>query len=197
MELFERRHYFYCSHCRSFHFLDAPEVEGLKVLAASPEARACPRCAAPLARAIFDSAESVDYCRQCRGVLLTRGGFVELIRRRRAWASGAPIDPPRLSQTELEQHARCPACHQLMDVHPYLGPGNVVIDTCATCDVVWLDFGELKQIEDAPGRDRGKGDPYPEREPAMSHDEENTSTESSVVESPAGVSLALLFGLFD
>jgi hypothetical protein len=32
----------------------------------------------------------------------------------------------------------------------------VIIDTCATCDLVWLDFGELKQIEDAPGQDRGR-----------------------------------------
>jgi Zn-finger nucleic acid-binding protein len=34
--------------------------------------------------------------------------------------------------------------------------GNVIIDTCGTCDVVWLDFGELKQMEDAPGQDRGR-----------------------------------------
>jgi hypothetical protein len=32
----------------------------------------------------------------------------------------------------------------------------VVIDTCAPCDLVWLDFGELAQIVDAPGRDRGQ-----------------------------------------
>jgi hypothetical protein len=44
----------------------------------------------------------------------------------------------------------------MMDVHPYFGPGNVIIDTCGTCDLVWLDFGELKQIEDAPGQDRGR-----------------------------------------
>ena len=42
-----------------------------------------------------------------------------------------------------------------MDVHPYYGPGNIVIDTCSRCDVIWLDFGELKQVTDAPGRDRG------------------------------------------
>lgn len=30
-----------------------------------------------------------------------------------------------------------------------------LLDACDECDVVWLDFGELRQIEDAPGRDRG------------------------------------------
>jgi Zn-finger nucleic acid-binding protein len=43
-----------------------------------------------------------------------------------------------------------------MATHPYYGPGNVVIDTCTACDLVWLDFGELAQIVDAPGRDRGR-----------------------------------------
>jgi hypothetical protein len=44
----------------------------------------------------------------------------------------------------------------MMDVHPYYGPGNVVVDTCRKCDLVWLDFGELQQIGDAPGLDRGR-----------------------------------------
>jgi Zn-finger nucleic acid-binding protein len=42
-----------------------------------------------------------------------------------------------------------------METHPYYGPGNVIIDSCGECDLVWLDFGELKQISDAPGGDRG------------------------------------------
>jgi Zn-finger nucleic acid-binding protein len=45
-----------------------------------------------------------------------------------------------------------------MDVHPYYGPGNVVIDSCSACDLIWLDHGELTQITDAPGRDRGSSD---------------------------------------
>ena len=42
-----------------------------------------------------------------------------------------------------------------MVTHPYFGPGNVVIDSCEACAHVWLDFGELRQIVDAPGKDRG------------------------------------------
>jgi Zn-finger nucleic acid-binding protein len=38
-----------------------------------------------------------------------------------------------------------------MDVHPYYGPGNVVIDTCGKCGLVWLDHGEMAVIENAPG----------------------------------------------
>ena len=42
-----------------------------------------------------------------------------------------------------------------METHPYYGPGNVIIDSCGDCDLIWLDAGELKQIEHAPGGDRG------------------------------------------
>ena len=40
----------------------------------------------------------------------------------------------------------------------YYGGGNVIIDRCVGCDLVWLDYGELKQIIDAPGIDRGSHD---------------------------------------
>lgn len=36
-----------------------------------------------------------------------------------------------------------------MDVHPYYGPGNIVIDTCVECGLVWLDHGELTRVEQA------------------------------------------------
>jgi hypothetical protein len=48
-----------------------------------------------------------------------------------------------------------------MATHPYYGPGNVIIDTCEPCEVVWLDFGELKQIVAAPGKDRGSREHVP------------------------------------
>ena len=31
----------------------------------------------------------------------------------------------------------------------------MIIDNCLPCDMIWLDFGEMRQIVDAPGRDRG------------------------------------------
>jgi len=44
-----------------------------------------------------------------------------------------------------------------MDTHPYYGPGNCVVDTCIRCGVIWLDYGEITVITNAPGRDRGGG----------------------------------------
>ena len=37
-----------------------------------------------------------------------------------------------------------------MDTHLYAGPGNVVIESCDTCLLNWLDRGELMRIVHAP-----------------------------------------------
>ena len=111
MELFERRRYYFCPYCGTFHFIDTPPIEGIRILERGASPLPCPLCSAPLAKSLLDDAHVVEHCEQCR--------------------SG-------------------------MDVHPYYGPGNVVIDSCSRCNLIWLDFGELKQITDAPGRDRGK-----------------------------------------
>jgi Zn-finger nucleic acid-binding protein len=43
-----------------------------------------------------------------------------------------------------------------MSNHKYMGPGNIIIDTCNDCDLIWLDFGELSKVVAAPGSDRGE-----------------------------------------
>lgn len=157
MELFERRRYSFCRHCGSFHFIDAGAGhDGVQVLERAANAAPCPVCAAPLAKALLDGTHAIQYCEQCRGVLVSRGAFVDVTTTRRAFAEGAPVPPQPIDQRELQRRMTCPVCQGGMDVHPYYGPGNVVIDTCSRCDVIWLDFGELRQIADAPGRDRGR-----------------------------------------
>jgi Zn-finger nucleic acid-binding protein len=76
-----------------------------------------------------------------------------------------------------------------MDVHPYYGPGNVIIDSCTTCDLVWLDIGELKQIAEAPGGDRGvRKPPIPREPPPLSPREASAAAAQTDV-------LGLLFDL--
>jgi Zn-finger nucleic acid-binding protein len=155
MELFPARGYFFCRYCSSFHFPEATAPDGVRVLAPSADGLSCPACRKTLASALLDEAHTVNYCQNCRGVLLSRGAFADVVRLRRAWATGTPANPIRPEQEELNRRSNCPMCRKHLATHPYYGPGNVVIDTCDTCDVVWLDFGELRQIVDAPGRDRG------------------------------------------
>ena len=51
-----------------------------------------------------------------------------------------------------------------MGTYQYMGPGNIVIDTCHDDDLIWLDYGELKKVVNAPGRDRGVPRRKPEKE---------------------------------
>jgi Zn-finger nucleic acid-binding protein len=156
MELIAARRYSFCRHCGSFHFPETLD-EGIQVIGRDSGTAPCGICKRPLATAVLDDRFEARYCESCRGVLLGRARFVEIIDARRAVATtpavpAAPIDP-----RELERSIRCPGCSSTMSTHPYYGPGNVVIDTCDRCDVVWLDFRELTQIADAPGSDRGPG----------------------------------------
>lgn len=155
MELFPNRGYFFCRYCSSFHFPETTTSEGVRVLAESRDPRACPACKRTLSSALLDEAHAVHYCTNCRGVLVSRGTFADVVRVRRAWATGTPTRPIPPEESEFARRVHCPICSHALETHPYFGPGNVVIDSCATCDVIWLDFGELKQIVDAPGRDRG------------------------------------------
>ena len=162
MELFATRGYFFCRYCGSFHFPDTAPDQGVRVLAEG--AHPCPICRTNLSSAVLDERHAVQYCPTCRGVLMARGTFADVVQQRRAWATEGPAAPVPLRRDELVREANCPQCGVRLQTHPYYGPGNVVIDSCAACDVIWLDFGELKQIVDAPGRDRGSRQLPPVRE---------------------------------
>ena len=75
----------------------------------------------------------------------------ELIQTLRSAYEG-PEDPPTpINQKELQQRTGCPACLEVMETFPYYGPGNVVLDTCESCKLTWLNHGEFASIIRAPG----------------------------------------------
>jgi Zn-finger nucleic acid-binding protein len=153
MELFASKGYFFCRYCGSFHFPDSRPDDGIRVVGA--DGASCAVCNHQLATAMLDETHSVRYCGNCRGVLLSRREFAGVVQNRRAWATDVPGPPVPLNPGELERRVNCPVCKARMMTHPYYGPGNVVLDSCEPCELIWLDFGELRQIVDAPGKDRG------------------------------------------
>ena len=155
MDLHAARHYFFCAHCGSFAFPDSAGDDGVKVLQLDADT-SCPVCDKPLATAVIDDRIDARHCQGCRGVLLSRANFATIVEQRRLWAATPPVTPAPLDRRELERKLMCPQCAADMSTHPYYGPGSVVIDSCESCHVVWLDFGELRQIADAPGKDRGR-----------------------------------------
>jgi Zn-finger nucleic acid-binding protein len=158
MELSPAHGFYKCRYCGTFHFPATVDDQGVRVLGPTDEAVRCPVCEVAMALAMMEGYQ-VHHCERCRGLLISRAWFAEIVRRRRAWAESAPVTPIPPDKNALRRTITCPTCRRAMVVDRYYGPGNVVIDGCPACDVVWLDFGELKQIVEAPGADRGTRDP--------------------------------------
>lgn len=159
MTLFAQRSYFHCRHCGTFFFPNESS-RGLRILDDPEVNRLCPICGRELAHANWFGQQGL-HCRSCRGFLFEQWTFGELIQKLRAFPEVPPVSPPPLDPEELERRIRCPVCGETMNTHPYYGPGNIVIDTCPGCQVIWLDPGEIRAAADAPGRDRGKADIEP------------------------------------
>jgi len=151
LALVHGREHFYCAFCGALHFpteLNA-STDGLIPLG-QPTEKTCPVCPVTLSVGAMEGRE-VAYCEQCRGILVSHDDFVAIVRSRRAQRSSPAATPVPFSRDELKRSIACPACGRRMEVHPYYGPGNVVIDSCAGCRMVWLDHGEAAAIEHAPG----------------------------------------------
>ena len=154
MILNRARQYWQCAYCKTFEFPNQ-DAEGVRRIGPAPDNLQCPVCHIPLWEIALDDKHHGYQCERCQGMLLTRGAFGETVRLRRAWATGAPEAAQPLETQELNRVLNCPHCKTPMDVHPYYGPSTIVIDTCNTCDALWLDYGELGRVINAPGKDRG------------------------------------------
>lgn len=151
MQIVRVGRHFACPYCTSLHFPNGPTTGSDRIQPLNrPAHGSCPVCRVPLQRGLLDGVP-VEHCRTCRGIFLSRNDFGEIIRQRRAQRDTPDALPSPINVSELSRTVLCPSCGTPMETHPYYGPGNVVIDTCAACASVWLDHGELTVIEQAPG----------------------------------------------
>ncbi len=151
MALLATRPCWRCDHCRTL-VCPEPAADGVRVTADA--GYKCPVCRQALARAVMDDREPIQVCGRCKGIFMARRAFaVTLVARRRA-APNASVIPVPADRGDLGRRVACPQCGSAMLTDWYYGPGNIVIDTCPACDVVWLDAGELTRAIDAPGPDR-------------------------------------------
>lgn len=153
MRLVEGRGRFVCDYCAGVRLVDGAAEESADGVAAISDAveSACPVCDEALCAAVLDG-WSVTTCRKCRGILCAREAFGKIVAARRRNSTGPEITPEPIDPAEFGRTLCCPTCGGRMEVHPYYGPGAVVIDSCDRCGVVWLDRGELRAIERAPGK---------------------------------------------
>ena len=99
----------------------------------------CPRCKNKLKQGtVKKKAVEINYCSQCKGFFLDRG---EIEKVSEAAIRDLSIPPEASSSRTL-----CPVCEEWMVVFDY--PQTFVkVDICKECKGLWLDAGELKEIE--------------------------------------------------
>lgn len=157
---FDSHNSYRCDYCCSVSIIsEAPLlVDGIQPTNGSANS-VCPACSECLKIAHLDG-RRILYCPGCFGMLIRRDHFGAIVNERRSKRFGREQEVARaIDPSAFSRRLRCPECVVYMETHPYYGPGNVVIDSCAACGHVWLDHGELSSIERSVGG----------REPANMH----------------------------
>ena len=145
---------FECVYCHTV-FFPGEEEDGIVVSGEPSDPNlSCPICRLLLVQASMAKIPLL-YCSQCHGLLLPTEVLPDLIDEARAGAGQAAVQTPA-DRDDLKRVIQCPKCNRRMDTHFYAGPGNVVVDTCDNCLLVWLDRGELTRIAHAPDEDEAE-----------------------------------------
>lgn len=144
MKVAEGQNLFHCEYCGVYDFPD-PNLDEVALLdEVSPYL--CPACRKSLVSAIVKDTR-IWSCPNCRGNLIAQSKMLPILRQVQKANSSVGEDPqPIPNKSELKRAAACPSCQKKMEAYPYGGPGNVIIQGCEECQLIWLDFGELSQI---------------------------------------------------
>lgn len=151
MRLVPGRDYFACDYCAALRFASG-NVDGVQRLGERAELE-CPVCQGHELLTASVASTEVLQCPRCEGLLVRQRELAHVLRCRAAEASGPPAPARPLSAEDRERAIRCPCCRGPLDLHPYYGPGNVLIDSCGECAVIWLDRGEMDVIARALARE--------------------------------------------
>jgi Zn-finger nucleic acid-binding protein len=138
---------FLCNYCGS-EAVPPMDDDGVQIL--SGTALPCPTCIqSRLADALMER-QPLQYCPQCRGMLISLERFLPLVETLRGCQDRpAAYLSPRTNR-DAGRTLACPLCEHAMQNHPYGGGGNVHIETCEACSMIWLDASELRRIVVAP-----------------------------------------------
>ena len=140
-----------CEYCGGTVSLQRRQTEEGVVFLAGDSPGDCVNCRTPLRPATLEGRE-IAACGDCGGLLMRRDLFAGVVEERRSNWTGGDAPPAPIEPAELKVRRDCPQCAAVMETYAFAGPGNVVIDACGGCGVIWVDGGELTRIERAPGR---------------------------------------------
>ena len=106
----------------------------------------CPKCETTSLEAREFKGIEVDCCPQCRGIWFDQDELPHFLGLTRSELRS--LQSGKLDEQLNRKQGRCPRDEsQLLRVY---SPRNtdVVIDSCVTCNGIWLDDGELKKLNE-------------------------------------------------
>ncbi len=114
----------------------------------------CPRDEATLVKQTVEGGVELDICTLCGGTWLDKGEL-ELFQQQHAHDHDNALLPAQdrvalafeVAKQKLEPHLDCPVCGLTMARHEYAWTSQVVIDECPAGCGMWLDKGELEELE--------------------------------------------------
>src|SRR5947209_5669277 len=112
----------------------------------------CPRCRTALRPATYEGA-NVETCPDCRGEWLGPDDLKHIVDTRElTWDPEAlrtvqEAPPFRRTAGPDGERLACPACGEAMESFNYAGDSGIFLDKCRQCGGIWLDGGELEQVQ--------------------------------------------------
>jgi Zn-finger nucleic acid-binding protein len=103
----------------------------------------CPNCPGQLTATFYERVD-IHLCSSCNGILLDEQKLGEIERAREKVISR---DKAHTDTRHYESHHTCPNCSITMEKAKYGKYAPKTIDKCPQCNVIWLDEGELEDIQ--------------------------------------------------
>jgi Zn-finger nucleic acid-binding protein len=107
----------------------------------------CPKCRAPMESVNFGADITIKRCTGCIGLFCTRETLQEL---RDEWLSDDVLDCGSAAKGAKQNNMldiACPECGAVMTRVKDSEQAHITLDSCAGCDSVFLDAGELTDMK--------------------------------------------------
>ncbi|HEY3821671.1 MAG TPA: zf-TFIIB domain-containing protein [Polyangiaceae bacterium] len=122
----------------------------------------CPRDGAELKARIYEADVEIDECPTCKGTFLDQGELERIqaaVEKDHREALATPVDSVRAELAAEREEALplvdCPKCGTSMERRRYGLGSQTVIDACPEGHGLWLDRGELEELEQFYERSQG------------------------------------------
>lgn len=114
----------------------------------------CPIDQHRMVKKVYEGTTIIDICTKCNGVWLDKGELEKIEEvRMNDYSEELKRIPDYLEQNAelLRQQDReainCPVCGESMVAKEYGYCSQIMIDVCPNCQGIWLDSGELQELE--------------------------------------------------